>query len=119
MEWWGYVVAIAVPLVTAIATVQAARVARRKVPEETANVLVNTAMELVEPLKVRIAELEGRVEELEKEVFLERRERLWREMHNRALVEELRAAGVAEPITIEEIRRMYPQPELRNKRPLN
>ena len=119
MEWWGIAVAVAVPLLTAIGTIQAARVARRKVPEETANVLVNTAMELVEPLKTRVTELEDRVEELEREVFLERRERLWREMHNRALVEELRAAGVAEPITIEEIRRMYPKPEQRNKRHLN
>ena len=89
----------------------AARAANRKVPSETAGILTNTALSLVEPLGNRISELEKRVDELEEEVFLERRERMWREMHNRALVEELHAAGVAEPVTIEEVRRMYPEPE--------
>lgn len=111
MEWWGFVVALGVPVITGIATVWAAATARKKVPEDTANVLVNTAIGLVEPLNNRVQELEERVTELEVEVGRERKERMWRELHNRALVEELRAAGVAEPITIEEIRRLYPNPE--------
>ena len=108
--WIAWGIALAVPIITAIGTAVAASIARRKVPEEAAHVLVSTAIDLVEPLRTRVQELERRVDDLEKEVFLERRERLWRELHAAALEEQLHAAGVM-PVSLEEIRRLYPAPE--------
>lgn len=116
MEPWitGLVVAAAGALSAGGAWITA-RIASKKVPSETASILTETALSLVEPLRDRVSQLETRVDELEQEVFNERRERLWREMHNAALIEELRALGVAEPVTLEEIRRMYPHPEQRKR----
>ena len=110
MDWWGGFIILGTAAVTGLGGWWAARTAKRKVPEETASLLTETALSLVEPLRDRITELEGRVTQLEEEVFLERRERYWRELHAAALVEQLHAAGV-DPVTLEEIRHLYPHPE--------
>ena len=107
--WVSSLVIVVAALLSGAGAWWAASAANRKVPSETAHILTETALSLVEPLRERITELEVRVEVLEVEVVLERRERLWRELHAAALAEQLHAAGL-EPVTLHEIRRLYPNP---------
>lgn len=104
-------------LVGAIAALIAGLIAwaagRRKASSESINILTGTALSLVEPLRLRVNELEARVNALEAEVILEKKERLWRELHAAALIEQLHAAGVPDHITLAEIRILYPNPHLR------
>lgn len=109
MDWWGGLITVGAATAAGVGTWLAARTAKKKVPEETAHVLTETALSLVQPLRERVEELEERVEALESEVHLERRERRWRERHADALEEQLHAAGI-QPVTLEEIRKLFPNP---------
>jgi len=105
MQWWQIVLGLAVPAITAVGVVWGARVARKQTPAETASILIETALDMMEPLKNRESELEDKVQHLEDQVDrLERENELLHRWGQLLYTQVLEAGG--EPYDFEHVRRL-------------